>query len=356
MSNKNKSIMKNIFTSAKILFAAFWILLLAAPISAQEWENMQPMDSLPETAPWRSRDDVLLFSEIRQDPEVPTNNVLYIDDHSDLYRRGSYRYDWRLNTETGTPADEANEVAGITMVFRAKPTTESLNNHPDSSNWWWYVSIRASGPVGYMTEMRAKRNTFELVGCEGHIPLVNGKSVYYDIDTNWHTYRVTVIQRDVKIYLDEDPTPIIDTLVTCVDVGGNQLRIGKQDRGTDYGGLFDYFLILEGAIYPPGEGPAIPEGYIVGSGSPSAVNEVEAHAAMSVYPNPVVEAMSLSFQQEKAGMVTVEVYSLSGQKLLVTLHENVPAGVQRFEINTRSLPAGIYLLSVNGEYTKFIKR
>jgi hypothetical protein len=347
--------MKNIFTSVKLLFAAVGLLLLVAPVSAQEWENIQPMDTLPVTAPWRARDAVLDFSEIRQDPEVPTNNVLYIDDHSDEYRRGSFRYDWRLNTELGVPADEGNEVAGITMVFRAKPTTESIVNHPDSSNWWWYVSIRASGPVGYHTEMRAKRDVFELVGCQDQIPLVQGESVYYDIDTNWHTYRVTVIQRDVKIYLDEDPTPIIDTKTTCVDVGGNQLRVGKQDRGTDYGGLFDYFLILEGAIYAPGEGPAIPEDIIVGPGSPSAVNDVEAAPSISVYPNPVGETMTLSFQQENAGMARVDIYSLTGQKLMTPLHQWLTAGKQQFRINTHGLATGVYLLSVNGEYTKFIK-
>ena len=348
--------MKIFFTTIKLLFAVIGMLLMAAPFSAQEWENEQPMDSLPVSAPWRSRDAVLDFSEIQQDPEVPTNNVLSINDYSYIYQRGSFRYDWRLNTELGVPADEGNEVAGITMVFRAKPTTQSINLPADSSTWWWYVSIRASGPVGYMTEMRAKRDSFELVGCEGHIPLVEGKSIYHGIDTNWHTYRVTVIQRDVKIYLDEDPTPIIDTKTTCVDEGGNQLRIGKQDRSTPYGGLFDYFLILEGAIYAPGEGPAIPEGYIVGPGSPSSVNKVMAPSAISIYPNPVGENMTLSFQQEKAGMVTVDVYSMAGQKLLTPLHQHFGAGDQQLQISTRDLASGIYLLSVNGEYTKFIKR
>ena len=349
--------MKKIFTSARLLFAAIGMLLLAAPVSAQEWENIQPMDSLPVTAPWRSRDAVLDFSEIQQDPEVPTNNVLYINDYSYEYRRGSFRYDWRLNTELGVPADEGNEVVGITMVFRAKPTTESINIHPDSTTWWWYVSIRASGPVGYMTEMRASRDSFELVGCSGHIPLVDGQSIYHPIDTNWHTYRVTVIQRDVKIYLDEDPTPIIDTKTTCVDEGGNQLRIGKQDRGTSYGGLFDYFLILEGAIYAPGEGPAIPDGFLVGpEGPPLKVTASEVSASISVYPNPAGENMTLSFRREKAGMITVDVYSMTGQKLMTPVRHYLPAGDQQLHINTHGLASGIYLLSVNGEYTKFIKK
>ena len=116
MYHTKQSIMKTISTSAKLLFTAIGALLMAAPASAQEWENIQPMDSLPVTAPWRSRDAVLDFSEIIQDPEYPGNNVLKINDYSYIYQRGSFRYDWRLNTELGVPADEGNEIAGITMV------------------------------------------------------------------------------------------------------------------------------------------------------------------------------------------------------------------------------------------------
>lgn len=349
--------MKHFSTLIKLFAAVVGILLMTMPVSAQEWENIQPMDSLPVTAPWRSRDAILDFSEIIPDPEYTNNNLLNINDYSYKYQRGSFRYDWRLNTELGVPANEGNEIVGITMVFRAKPTTESINIHADSSTWWWYVSIRASGPVGYMTEMRAKRDTFELVGCSGHIPLVDGESIYHGIDTNWHTYRVTVIQRDVKIYMDENPTPIIDTKTTCIDQGGNQLRIGKQDRGTPYGGMFDYFLILEAAIYAPGEGPAIPNGFLVGpGGSPVSDKTVEASTILSVYPNPVGEIMTLSFRQEKAGVVTVDIYSITGRKLMTPYRSQVPAGMQEVRLNTAELATGVYLMSVNGEYTRFVKK
>lgn len=348
--------MKTISTSSKLLFAAIGALLMAAPASAQEWENIQPLDSLPVTAPWRSRDAVLDFSEIIQDPEYPGNNVLKINDYSYIYQRGSFRYDWRLNTELGIPADEGNEIVGITMVFRAKPTTESINIDPDSSTWWWYVSIRASGPVGYHTEMRASRDGFELVGCSGQIPLVDGESIFHPIDTSWHTYRVTVIQRDVKIYMDENPTPIIDIKTTCVDEGGNQLRIGKQDRGKPYGGLFDYFLILEGAIYAPGEGPAIPDGFIVGPEGPAvSAKEAIIRTPFSVFPNPAGGNLNVRYHQEKAGPVTVDIYSLIGQKLMTPYRNMVRAGSHEIRLNTSELTPGVYLLSVNGEYKKFIK-
>jgi hypothetical protein len=240
------------------------------------------------------------------------------------------------------------------MVFRAKPTTQSIQ-YADTT-WWWYVSIRASGPVGYHTEMRASSKGFELNGCSGQIPLVDGESIYYPIDTAWHTYRVTVIQRDVKIYIDENPEPIIDTKTTCVDEGGNQLRIGKQDRGKPYGGMFDYFLILEGAIYAPGEGPAIPEGFLVGpGGNPTGAMEQKAELALQAYPNPAGEQLTLTFNQEREGTATVDLFAMSGQKLATPYVQQLPAGRHEIRINTGDLAAGVYLVSVNGAFTKFIK-
>jgi len=348
--------MKNSTVSIRSFIASFGMLMMVIPVCAQEWENIQPMDSLPVTAPWRSRDDVLKFSEIKQDADYPSNNVLYINDYSYEYRRGSFRYDWRLNTELGIPPDEGNEVVGITMVFRAKPTTESINAHPDSTVWWWYVSIRASGPVGYHTEMQASRDGFQLSGCSGQIPLVDGEDIFYPIDTSWHTYRVTVIQRDVKIYIDEDPEPIIETLTTCVDEGGNQLRVGKQDRSHPYGGMFDYFLILEGAIYAPGEGPAIPDGFLVGpGGNPVGIKEKGRELSFSIYPNPSRETLYLRFLQPETGEVSVDILSLTGQKLMTPYRGRVPAGSHEIQLSTNGLTAGVYLLSVNGKYTKFVK-
>jgi len=346
--------MKKYYTSFRFILAAIGAFLMAMPLSAQEWENIQPMDALPVEAPWRSRDAVLDFSEIRQDPDYSFNNVLYINDYSEVYQRGSFRYDWRLNTEAGVDPGDGNEMVGITMVFRAKPTTQTIQ-YADTT-WWWYVAIKASGPVGYQTEMRASTKGFEMVGCSGQIPLVDGESVYYPIDTAWHTYRVTVIQRDVKIYIDENPEPIIDTKTTCVDEGGNQLRVGKQDRGKPYGGMFDYFLILEGAIYAPGEGPAIPDGFLVGPEGPAVGQQAFlAETRTKIWPNPAGEILNLEFFQDEAGQSRVEIYSLSGQKLATPFLGMLPAGRNEIQLNTADLPSGMYLLSVNKEITKLIK-
>jgi hypothetical protein len=356
--------MKRISTLIRYFAAALAIVLLTMPGSAQAWDNIQPMDTLPVKAPWRSRDGALDMSQIIPDPQQPGNNLLYMNDYT-YNLRGSFRYDWRLNVEEpfNVPPNEANEFEGITMVFRAKPNSETIKymeEYPDSSIWWWYVSIRQSGVNFYHAEMRATKDTFELVGCKDQVnpflPYPNGKSLKFGIDTNWHTYRVTLIQRDVKIYMDENPEPLIDTLVTCVDEGGNQLRVGKQDRNTPYGCLFDYFLILEGAIYAPGEGPAIPEGFVVGPGEPAIVRQLKKAARLSVFPNPAGETMTVSFIQDRSGTATVDIYSLTGQKLMTPYRDYVLAGNHEVNVKTGGLATGIYLLSVNGEYTRFVKR
>ena len=41
---------------------------------------------------------------------------------------------------------------------------------------------------------------------------------------------------------------------------------------------------------------------------------------------------------------------------MTPLRQYLTAGDQQLQINTHDLASGIYLLSVNGEYTKFIKR
>ena len=358
MYNSNSNIMKKNFTSVNMLFAAIGALLMVVPLSAQEWDNVEPMDSLPVTAPWRDRDDALQYSSIVQDPEHAFNNVLKINLISSEYTRGSFRYDWRLSEESGTPEEDRNALHGITVVFRAKPTTEVLNyaqEYPDSSYWWWFVSIRPGGPPWWMPEMRASRDTVELIGCEG-IPGIDPSSKYFAIDTNWHTYRVAYKLDSVKIYLDEDPTPVIAAKLSCQDVGGNQLRIGKQDRTTPIGTLFDYFLILEGETYAPGEGPPIPDGFLVGPGGNAvSANDIKVNSKFSVFPNPAGDIMRVRFIQENPGPARIDIYSLTGQKLETPFSRHLPAGSHEIQVNTSGLDAGLYLISVNGEYQRFIR-
>ncbi|MHC1576610.1 MAG: T9SS type A sorting domain-containing protein, partial [Methanosarcinaceae archaeon] len=248
------------------------------------------------------------------------------------------------------PEDSLNEVTGITIVFRAKPSPQSIS--ADSFVVWWYISIRASGSISFETDLQMYKDTLEMIGFNNYPP--GGDNVYYSMvgDTNWHTWRVTQLRQDVKVYMDENPNPVIDTKTYGTDPGANHLRIGKQDRADPNGGYFDYFLILEGAIYAPGEGPEIPDAFIVDRG-PNAVEPAKADTPdVLLYPNPASDHITVYYSHSREANPLIEIYSITGQKV-----KELRAGsALKTLVNIQDLQPGIYILKSVGKYIRFVKR
>lgn len=69
------------------------------------------------------------------------------------------------------------------------------------------------------------------------------------------------------------------------------------------------------------------------------------------YPNPFKSATTFNLNLEKAGIVSVEVYSLVGQKVLSLPTREYSAGSHKISLNASDLKPGIYIYSViaNGE-------
>lgn len=70
-----------------------------------------------------------------------------------------------------------------------------------------------------------------------------------------------------------------------------------------------------------------------------ATQENSSGAKFSVYPNPVVESLTVSHTEK---MMSAEVYNMSGQRILTQKIDNVKAS-----INMAQLPAGVYLVKIN---------
>ncbi len=88
-----------------------------------------------------------------------------------------------------------------------------------------------------------------------------------------------------------------------------------------------------------------PSGVIVG------INKHNTHATVNLFPNPTNDIMYISSSEGfKDGFV--QVFDLSG-KILKTV--NIPRPCNYFKIHTSELNAGIYFISVEGKYYKFIK-
>lgn len=84
------------------------------------------------------------------------------------------------------------------------------------------------------------------------------------------------------------------------------------------------------------------------SGVGIVVNELS--NSLSVYPNPVVSATTISYDVINSGNVNVSVYSITGQLVQVLVNESMTAGNQQVTWNTESnVPAGIYYVKVDND-------
>lgn len=68
------------------------------------------------------------------------------------------------------------------------------------------------------------------------------------------------------------------------------------------------------------------------------------YTALDLYPNPVGnQALNLSFSTESAGVVTISLYSMAGNKMLSAV-ANTIGGLNTVQLDVQSLPAGLYIL------------
>ncbi len=81
----------------------------------------------------------------------------------------------------------------------------------------------------------------------------------------------------------------------------------------------------------------------VGINSPAIVKEIEVSAA---YPNPFTGITSVDVTLVERANVSVEIYSVTGQKVKEQSFGQYPAGMFKLDVNASDLNTGIYLLKV----------
>ena len=67
---------------------------------------------------------------------------------------------------------------------------------------------------------------------------------------------------------------------------------------------------------------------------------------LSLYPNPVSDKLTIKYQVETPGKVTIELYDNTGKKIRSLLDKNLNAGNYSLELDTQSegLPSGMYYI------------
>ena len=82
--------------------------------------------------------------------------------------------------------------------------------------------------------------------------------------------------------------------------------------------------------------------------SPSSqlsINDFNVPISLGVYPNPFTDAFTLKYDADKNETVLFELTDMLG-RLINTNTWNVGIGSNRLNLNTGSLPAGIYLIKL----------
>jgi len=83
---------------------------------------------------------------------------------------------------------------------------------------------------------------------------------------------------------------------------------------------------------------------------------LEEGVELSLYPMPVGNHATISFELKNEAMVQMEVYSLTGQRVAEVIHNRYPAGTHQYSWDTGTLETGMYLLRMNaGSATSTIK-
>jgi hypothetical protein len=83
-------------------------------------------------------------------------------------------------------------------------------------------------------------------------------------------------------------------------------------------------------------------------------NEV-AEMSVSVYPNPAIESTTIAINNAKAGSYAVEVYSLTGDLVMIQQHQ-LTEGNQIVSLDVTSLASQLYIVSVKGGNHSFTQK
>ena len=83
----------------------------------------------------------------------------------------------------------------------------------------------------------------------------------------------------------------------------------------------------------------------------AGIEEGALSSTVNVFPNPTNGVTNVEFNTKSAGMATLEVYNLIGERVVFNTLGNLPAGLNRANLDLSGVEAGIYLvnLSAGGE-------
>ncbi len=90
------------------------------------------------------------------------------------------------------------------------------------------------------------------------------------------------------------------------------------------------------------------DGAVVSNRNVSALD-----AGLRVFPNPVADDLSIRWEVAINRGITVELFDMNGRLLQ---SRNIDGATKAATLNTSALPAGVYLLRIDGAVRRVVKR
>jgi hypothetical protein len=307
----------------------FTILLCIGSVFAQweYWEANELPTASADTA-WHYEQEAdggtITYSTIIDDPDIEGNKLLQFSE-PDGANRETFANNW-----------DANPSIGATLVFRMKALEVGTYNR----DWDIYL---------YNGVCRER-----LVSNSGTEVKFDKSKAAITFDTSdWHIYRLTIVEDQIELFIDEDPLSYV--LTTGEASEGNLFRFGDLGSSS-IGTLYDWIAWNVSGPYPPGEGDPLPSEL---TGLPAAVRQIssvmpEQFELSQNFPNPFNPVTEITFQVQKASNIEINVYNLNGQLICNLVNEVKNIGTHSVkwngtDNNGKAVPSGVYIYTMKAD-------
>ena len=167
--------------------------------------------------------------------------------------------------------------------------------------------------------------------------------------------------------LDKQTLPCLEGGVTSIALEGSQIWMGTgtgvltyketpcRSYNTHNSGLPDDFVSCIAIDEKGNKWMGTVNGGLVLYGIPQQQNQYLSE--LRIFPNPIIETASISFQLPIATTVVIDLYSASGQLVQSLYNQTLPAGSHKFTWRFSRLPKGVYYCRMRyGENAQLIKK
>jgi hypothetical protein len=84
-------------------------------------------------------------------------------------------------------------------------------------------------------------------------------------------------------------------------------------------------------------------------------NNIISDDSFSIYPNPAVEQVNMSFNMEQSGNIDIQIFNINGQKIISKSYNNLQKGQNSLTLPISSLDTGIYQVQLMSDSYSTVK-